>query len=186
MGYLFTKYRCTVNFDNLLVRKNSIENENTDLEFISEKFVPLNLIEPFINSQEKVRVHLLNLYSEEIETYTKVNLIKLINTESEYLKKGFLIIVEKSTQKIVGRLDLTIENKISRLETLFIEEEFRNRKLSYWLLCSALLRLQNEDLVIEITTNTNCENEQTLYLLNKFNFFYKMSIETFKQNCDKK
>jgi hypothetical protein len=179
MGILFTKYRCTINFEVLSNKLIEIQNANQDLEFISGKNVPQDLIEQFIQTQERVKSILLVKYNEEIETYTNTGLQTLLNSAPSLISKRFQLIVDRNPNQLVGRLDMTIIGKIARLETLFVNETFSNRGLGKWLIGSALLQLRDNENIKIIETNTDGNNEFALKSLKAYDFFHKYTIDHF-------
>ncbi|NDP28131.1 MAG: hypothetical protein GZ087_12000 [Flavobacterium sp.] len=179
MGILFTKYKCTINFEFLSNKLAEIQSANVDLEFISDSRVPSELIGPFIQTQEEVKAILLEKFNEEIETYTNSGLLSLLDSLPTYLSKGFQLIVDRATQQLVGRLDMTIVGKSARLETLFVNEKYAQRGLSKWLIGSALLQLKDNENIKVIETNTDERNEFALKALKVYDFFYKYTIENF-------
>lgn len=179
MGVLFTKYRCTINFEFLSNKLTEIQNENGELEFISGNNVPQELIEQFIQTQELVKSILLERYNEEIETYTNNGLQTLLNTAPSLLSKGFQLIVDRNSNQLVGRLDMTVISKTARLETLFVNETYSRRSLGKWLIGSALLQLKDNENIKIIETNTDEKNEFALKSLKAYDFFHKYTIDHF-------
>lgn len=177
MGILFTKYKCTINFENLKKSLTIIQDQNKDLEFISGNSIPANLINHFIQSQEKVKNIIYASYKEVIESYTAESLQKLITDKPILLSKSFHIIVDTTLKEFAGRLDVTIFGKNARLETLFVDETYCKRRLGTWLIGAALLHLQNNNDVIEIEANTDESNEFALKTLRKYDFFHKYAID---------
>ena len=179
MGVLFTKYKCTINFEFLSNKLNEIQNANEDLDFFSSNNVPFRLIEQFIQSQEIVKSILHERYNEDIETYTNAGLQTLLNISPSFFSKGFQLIVDRNSNQLVGRLDMTIIGKTARLETLFVNETYSRRRLGKWLIGSALLQLRDNEEIKIIETNTDEKNEFALKSLKTYDFFHKYTIDNF-------
>ena len=182
MGVPLFKNVCTINNDILLSKLNEIEQSNSELNFFVSKTVNSELINSFLIQQELLKNHLRDTYGEEIEEYTFEYLNGLNNGVASVFEKGFALIAD-NRNNIIGRLDYTKETTTIRLETLYVSNDYRGKKLGLWLVGKLMLFCKNEfDNIKLFETNTDENNDSALKILKSYNFYVKYTIEQLIQN----
>lgn len=179
MGNLLYKCASGVNRSKLYTKLNEIKIRFSNLDFYVGESIPAYLFNSFTKFQIEAKQVIYDKYEEDIVIYSEDILSEILAKNHTY-RKIFSLVIDRNLQKIIGGQDCTIDKNEIKLETLFVENSYTGNKLGTWLVGAAILyAVENIDGVSGFVTNTHEKNIVALKTLSKYNFFFKISIESF-------
>ncbi len=164
MGVDFFVQKKNLRLDEIKAIMNTIQTDNAELKLTIYDKLPEEMLDPFLNSYKKATEEI----DDQIRSYTREELTK------DYSSQTVFIVVTKNNH-LVGWIDAEVISSLCTVKSLFVEKNFRGKRIAKWLRGSLILHCdQFFTEAQKFQTNVASNNIAALIGIGSFNFRTKL------------